>query len=282
MYLDWLSTKHHSNDNLNWYQYEISINSSEKDYLKRCLENLTGNSSLNNKSNATNVSYHQVRLINNKPQSMNSSTQASHQKQTPLISNLNYPSNSFLPKMNVKHTTYKEKEFSSSPNFALSNNSSIFNLKFNAMNHPERFELPSLSKQRLLANGAANSKGVKFETDKVTSSYLANNNESYTNRGSPQPNNNKKPILKQQLQGYNGNNNNNNTASNLSDKSSSDVRRSSIMSGYSSEKNSLGSAKGSKKSAGVAHVKLPPIGRCSDDFYAVLSDLEGLLKPDSN
>jgi hypothetical protein len=193
----------------------------------------------------------------------------------------------------------KNKIFNSSPNFAfapssVSDSKALPPLTPQLLQHSGPSDLSHGAKQKHNTTTSTNAtltsssnqtswnntkeaKGVKFGSSSANS--LSNDYNSM-NHVSPQPSNAallaassaKKPILKQQTAATPSGRNLMN--SNASDKSSSEARRSSINSNCSSEKNSVMSASAFNRTGMLQPVKLPPIARCSDDFYAVLNDLE--------
>ncbi len=268
MYLDWLSQNCAQNTtNLNWYNYEISLNSNEKEYLKKCLENLNSNNQNSNKE--------KYRTFSKPPVVVTQSTftQSNTNKK-------NSPTNMSLPNLNnsTKFTNSQSPDSSSySPTLQINN------LK----------KLPQI----INTTSTSTTKGVKFEvrggdggapvqsSNHVPNSYVNNNNHINKSRDyanlSPQL---MKPILKQQnINCMSG------AAQPIADSNLVSMHRKSSFgstgsSQYSSNMNNLTAAAhnnilnnsiraSTSTITSLSSVKLPPIARCSDDFYAVLNDL---------
>lgn len=246
MYLDWLSHNHLQKTNLNWYQYEISLNYRENNNLKKCLDNFFTTS----KSDTSPV------RVMNKPVGAS------------RLPNLAYNNNlatTYLPKISNKQA--KQTSLSqSSPNFAI-NHSRLSDSFATQRSVDSTVTLPPL-----INNNKKLFRGVKFDSG---SSYLdprfVSNSSGYFNYAASTTGSTtsssmlKKPILKQ----HNG-------------ETSHELRRASIHSLTTSSSNDKHSDQNSemmsmKMSMSSSSNKLPPIARCSDDFYAVLNDLENFI-----
>jgi hypothetical protein len=163
LYLDWLSSNHaagssgmhnsstssNNNHQLNWYQYEISLNSRDKDYLKKCLENLNlsnhaqqaaqpvkitttvikehakATAASSSLSQYSSLGYQNLRMLNSK--SFNVPQPSSHLPSSrgnlnSTVTSLPKISSSMKSTGSLVSTSKPEKIFNSSPNFAYSAN----------------------------------------------------------------------------------------------------------------------------------------------------------------
>lgn len=283
MYLDWLNENcapNSQSSQLNWYNYEQTFKQQNSNQSSKYLENLSNASasnqnqktlaslvgSLNNNNNNNNNSNNSNNAILNATIQNNNNNRGllrnnkNLTKEIKTEENLNLKTKSkYISLLNSSSDSSSSGIGSLSPSEMTSHNLDSSTSVLKSLKNVPSIDLSNADKKLNLV-----SKGVKFQSinkfNKINS-YL-NNISVY----SPSQNLPIKPILK--------------TSQSSSDYyyygGSNGVKNSSVASiGSTSQiSSSLSNNYLNRNITGSSPVKLPPIVKCSDDFYAVLNDLE--------